>query len=145
MAFSDVYDFQGGKKSWGSYGLPREGTNVPERTAGDVADRDVPTCMLDERLAAVRGRVRIVGWDTCVVVNEQRIVLGRLGRKAITGDADESVEEAMTPGPATIRPSIGADALLERMSIRKLTSYVVTTPDGRLVGLVRRKDLESGS
>jgi CBS domain-containing protein len=145
LGFRRVYDYVAGKKSWGSYGLPREGTNVPERTAGDMAHRDVPTCMLDERLAAVRERVRTARWDTCVVVNEQRIVLGRLGRKKIAGDADESVEEAMTPGPATIRPSMGVDALLERMSIRELTSYVVTTPDGRLVGLVRRKDLESGS
>ena len=140
-----MYDYVAGKKSWGSYGLPREGTNVPERTAGDVAHRDVPTCRLDERLAAVQTRVRAAGWDTCVVVNEQRIVLGRLGRKAITGDGDESVEEAMTAGPATIRPSIGADALLERMRTRELASYVVTTPDGRLVGLVRRNELESGS
>jgi hypothetical protein len=31
--------------------------------------------------------------------------------------------------------------LLERMHARKLTSYVVTTPDGRLVGLIRRDEL----
>jgi len=41
----------------------------------------------------------------------------------------------------TAGPSIGADALLERILERKLTSYVVTTPDGRLVGLVRLDDL----
>ena len=54
-----------------------------------------------------------------------------------------SVEEAMTPGPSTVRPSIGTDALLERMRSRNLTSHLVTTPDGRLVGLVRRDELES--
>jgi CBS domain-containing protein len=48
----------------------------------------------------------------------------------------------MTTGPRTVRPSIGADALLERMVTRELTSFLVTTPDGRLVGLVRRQDLE---
>jgi hypothetical protein len=42
----------------------------------------------------------------------------------------------------TVRPSIGTDALLERMRARNLTSYLVTTPDGRLVGLVRRDELE---
>jgi hypothetical protein len=71
-----VYDYVAGRKSWGSYGLPREGTNVAERTAGDMAHRDVRTCMLDERLAAVRERVRTAGWDTCVVVNEQRLLPG---------------------------------------------------------------------
>jgi len=48
----------------------------------------------------------------------------------------------MTPGPSTVRPSIGAEDLLERMRERNLTSYLVTTPDGRLVGLVRRSELE---
>jgi CBS domain-containing protein len=122
--------------------LPHEGTSLPERTAGDVAHRDVPTCTLDEPLAEVRERARAAGWDTCIVVNDQRVVLGRLGRRAVGSDSDESVEEAMSPGPSTIRPSIGTDALLERMHARKLTSYVVTTPDGRLVGLIRRNELE---
>ena len=76
------------------------------------------------------------------MVNAQRVVLGRLGRKALASDSEESVEEAMSPGPTTVRPSIGTDALLERMRRRNLTSYVVTTPDGRLVGLVRRDELE---
>jgi CBS domain-containing protein len=142
MGFSDVYDFQAGKKSWGSYGLPREGTNVPERTAGDVAHRDVPTCTLEERLAAVRERVRAAGWDTCVVINEQRVVLGRLGRRALAGNDERSIAESMSPGPTTVRPSIGADALLELIRARNLTGYLVTTPDGRLVGLVRRDVIE---
>jgi Mg/Co/Ni transporter MgtE len=122
--------------------LPREGTNVPERAAGDAAHREVPTCTLGEALAQVRERVRSAGWDTCIVVTDQRVVLGRLGRKAVASDSDESVEQAMSPGPSTVRPSIGTDALLDRMRSRNLTSYLVTTPDGRLVGLVRRDELE---
>jgi Mg/Co/Ni transporter MgtE len=102
----------------------------------------VPTCTLGDRLAEVRRRVRKAGWDTCIVVNEQRVVLGRLGRKAIAADTDQSVEEAMSEGPSTVRPSIGADALLERIRARKLTSLLVTTPNGQLVGLALREDLE---
>jgi CBS domain-containing protein len=145
MGFANVYDYVAGKKDWGSYGLSREGTNVPARTAGEVAHRDVPTCALDDDLAQVREGVRAAGWDTCIVVNEQRVVLGRLGRKAIAADTDETVEQAMSPGPSTVRPSIGTDALLERMRARNLNSYLVTTPDGRLVGLVRRGELESSA
>jgi CBS domain-containing protein len=115
---------------------------VPERTAGDVARRNVPTCALDDNLTEVRERVRAAGWDTCIAVNAQRVVLGRLGRKALAADSAETVEQAMTPGPSTVRPSIGTDALLERIRARDLTSFLVTTPDGRLVGLVRRADLE---
>ncbi|MEP6813481.1 MAG: CBS domain-containing protein [Actinomycetota bacterium] len=112
------------------------------RTAGDTARRDVPTCSLDARLPEVRERVCAAGWETCIVVNEERVVLGRLGRKTLASDADVSAEAAMTPGPGTVRPSIGADALLERMRARHLTSFLVTTSDGRLVGLVRRGDIE---
>ena len=142
MGFTSAYDYVAGKKDWGSYGLPHEGTDVPERRAGDIARRDVPTCTLRDDLRDVRERVRASGWDTCIVVNAERIVLGRLGRRAIAADEDDSVEQAMTPGPSTVRPSIGADALLERIRARNLTSFLVTTPDGRLVGLALRSDLE---
>ena len=142
MGFPRVYDYAAGKKDWGSYGLPHEGTNVPEHTAGDIAHREVPTCTLQDDLTEVRQRARAAGWDTCIVVNEERVVLGRIGRKALAADTNESVEAAMTPGPSTVRPSIGVDALLERIESRNLTSFVVTTPDGRLVGLAVRGDLE---
>ena len=47
-----------------------------------------------------------------------------------------------SPFPAPrVRPETAAD-LLERTRERNLTSYLVTTPDGRLVGLVRRSELE---
>jgi CBS domain-containing protein len=142
LGFTRVHDYVAGKKDWGSFGLPREGTNLPARSAGDVAHRDVPTCRLDERLRGVQTRVRDAGWDTCIVVDGDGVVLGRIGRKALASDDDVSVEEAMSPGPSTVRPSIGTEALLERMRARKLTSYVITTSDGRLVGLVRRDELE---
>ena len=115
---------------------------MPPRAAGDVAHRDVPTCHLDERLRDVQQRVRHGGWDTCIVVGEDGVVLGRIGRKALASDEDVSAEEAMSLGPSTVRPSIGTDALLARMRERRLKSYVVTTSDGRLVGLVRRDELE---
>jgi Mg/Co/Ni transporter MgtE len=87
-------------------------------------------------------RVRAGGWDTCFVVNDSNVVLGRLGRRAIGSKGKKTIEEAMTEGPSTVRPSIGASALLERMRSRDLTSFPVTTSDGRLVGLALRADVE---
>jgi CBS domain-containing protein len=142
MGFVEVYDYEAGKGDWGSSGLPREGRIADEPSAGELARHDVPTCALDDDLAAVRARVRESGWDTCIVVNESGVVLGRLGRRALRSDDDVTVEEAMMEGPSTIRPSIGKTALLDRMRRRDLTSYPVTTSDGRLVGLVLRTDLE---
>jgi Mg/Co/Ni transporter MgtE len=81
-------------------------------------------------------------WDTCFVVDDRRVVLGRLGRRAIRGRADVSAEEAMTPGPSTIRPSARLEAMVERMKRQNLTNLPVTTSDGRLVGLLTLRDAE---
>jgi CBS domain-containing protein len=51
----------------------------------------------------------------------------------------------MTEGPSTVRPSVGASALLERMNKHNLRSFPVTTSDGRLVGLVLRTDLDAAT
>jgi len=48
----------------------------------------------------------------------------------------------MTEGPSTVRPSIGGSALLKRMTANRLTSFVVTTADGKLVGVVLREEAE---
>ena len=85
--------------------------------------------------------MRASEWDTCFVVNDENVVLGRLGRRAIRSEAD-SVEEAMTEGPSTVRPSIGLRAIVERMRKHDLKSFPVTTSDGRLVGLVLREEAE---
>jgi hypothetical protein len=63
-------------------------------------------------------------------VTEERIVLGRLGKRALAGDDEGTVESAMSEGPSTVRPSIGIDALIERMDERKLTTFPITTSDG---------------
>jgi len=142
MGFEQVYDYEAGKRDWGSFGLPREGKIVEEPSAGELARHDVPTCRLDDDLNDVCERVRATGWDTCFVVNDSNVVLGRLGRRAIGSGGKKTIEEAMTEGPSTVRPSIGASALLERMRSRDLTSFPVTTSDGRLVGLALRADVE---
>jgi CBS domain-containing protein len=111
---------------------------VSERTAADAADTDVPTCSLHDDLETIRARARANGWDQCVIVNEEGIVLGRLGGKALGASDSLTVEEAMSEGPATVRPNVGVTELDERLERRGLRSILVTTSEGRLVGVVRR-------
>ena len=141
IGFRRVFDYVAGKADWGSFGLPLEGTKGPR--AGGCLRTDVPTCRLEERLQEVRRRVGAAGWDTCIVVNAAGIVLGRLGRRALASEADVAVEEAMTPGPSTVRPSITLAAIVERLRTQKLTSALVTRSDGTLVGVLRRPDAEA--
>ncbi len=142
LGFEQVYDYVAGKADWGSAGLPLEGRSASNSRVGAHVRTDVPTCRLNERLRHVQQRVSESGWDICFVVNEQRVVLGRLGRTALRSEADASVEEAMTSGPGTIRPSARLEAMVERMDKQGLTSLPVTTSDGRLVGVLLREDAE---
>ena len=52
------------------------------------------------------------------------------------------VELAMESGPTTIRPNRSFGDIREYMRRHGATSVVVTTPDGRLIGVVERKDIE---
>ncbi|MCP9488146.1 MAG: CBS domain-containing protein, partial [Gaiellaceae bacterium MAG52_C11] len=140
IGFEQVYDYVAGKADWGSAGLRLEGQDGSETRAGAHVRTDVPTCSPNARLRDVCETLDDSGWDTCFVVDDRRVVLGRLGRRAIHARADVSAEEAMTLGPSTIRPSARLRATVERMERQKLTNLPVTTSDGRLVGLLLRDD-----
>ena len=142
LAFTRVYDYVAGKADWGSFNLRVEGRAGSETRAGAHVRPDVPTCLLDERLRDVCERVEAAGWDTCFVVDEADIVIGRLGRGVPRGNREVMIAEAMTPGPSTVRPSARLDAMVERMREQNLTNVAVTTSDGRLVGLLVREDAE---
>ena len=122
-------------------GLPTEGTNAELPRLVDVVQRDVPTCSLGERLGDVRSRVIAAGWDACVVISEQRVVLGLLRAKELQADPDLRVEQAMRPGPSTYRPLVSVAEMRRIMTDRGLESSPVTTSDGKLVGLVRKQDV----
>ena len=126
------------RPDWGTAGLPCVGTVASEPSAAGAADPDVPTCSLADDLRLVRERVRASGWDQCIVVNDERIVLGRLGRKALVADDERTVEEAMSAGPSTVRPSVRLAELQQRLVRQGLGSAFVTTNEGRLIGVIRR-------
>lgn len=135
-----MYDYVTGKLDWLAAGLPSEGTNAERPRAGDVARSDVPTCQMDERLGDVRERVRAAGWEACVVVSEERVVLGLLRSKELEANPELRIEEAMRPGPSTFRPFVSVDEMATFMIEHDLESAPITTSDGRLVGLLKRED-----
>jgi CBS domain-containing protein len=144
IGFARVFDYVAGKADWGSAGLPLEGDDPSTHRAGAHARTDVPTCGPGERLPDVRARVEEAGWQVCYVVDEHSVLLGRLGRRALDRDDDVTAEEAMTPGPSTIRPSARLAPLLERLHARNLHGLPITTSDGRLVGYLARDELDTG-
>jgi CBS domain-containing protein len=139
-----VYDYHAGKRDWMGAGLPTEGTNTQRPRLADVVRRDVPTCSLDERLGDVRARAAAAGWDACVVLSEDRVVLGLLRAAELQADPGLLVEQAMRPGPSTYRPFVSVADMRRTMTDRNLESSPVTTSDGKLVGLVRKQDVGAG-
>jgi CBS domain-containing protein len=49
------------------------------------------------------------------------------------------VEQAMEPAPITFRPYVRRDEIISYMEKKKMESALVTTPDGKLLGLVRHE------
>ncbi len=119
--------------------LPVEGDTGLETRAGAAADRDAPTCGLDDRVDGLMERVRASSGDVCVVV-EDGLVMGVLEGDALA-DGSRTAAEAMSPGPSTFRPSISKDELAAYLDDHDLSHTLLTTLDGRLVGTVRRADL----
>lgn len=141
IGFTQVYDYVAGKADWFANGLPSEGTAANDPRADSVARRDVPTCLLTATVEAARKRLEGTGWRVCVVVNEERVVLGLLGQDALAADAEIPVEAVMESGPSTWRLNGALTDIHMYMQRHQVSDVVITTSDGRLYGVVRRQDL----
>jgi CBS-domain-containing membrane protein len=54
-----------------------------------------------------------------------------------------TAEAVMEPGPTTVRADTIAADLAQRLADRDLRTAIVSTPEGRLIGVVLRTDLEA--
>jgi hypothetical protein len=142
LGFEEVYDYMAGKEDWVGAGWPSEGKAAGVTRVGSLADADVPTCALDEKVGEVRGRLGPDD-DLCLVVNDRRVVLGLVGLEDLDVDDDRPVGDVMQEGPTTIRPNVPAAVLAEHLEHGSSSSVLITTPEGELVGLLRARDLES--
>jgi CBS domain-containing protein len=129
-----TYDYTLGKADWLAAGQPTVRREPAAPRALDALDIDVLTCGPDDVIGSVASRADA---DICVVVNEHRIVLGRLGPKELASPPDVIAEGVMQPGPATVRANEPLDELLTRMAEHNVRVMIVTTPEARLLGVVR--------
>ena len=141
LDFRQVYRYQPGKDDWLAAGLAMEGEAAGTRRAADVARTDVPICGLKDRVAAVMQEAREGGWPLAVVVNEQRVVLGRLRPRDLEADPDAIAETVMIDGPRTIRGTGAASDMGRWLDERGVEGVLATTADGELIGYVRRYDV----
>ena len=142
LGFTQVFEYVAGKADWLASGLPIEGKMANYCRAGSVARADVPTCRLTDRVADALKQVQASDHCVCVVTNDEGVVLGRLGERALLTDPEGLVEQVMESGPTTTRPDDPLEAITERLRGRGVDSILVTTPDGRLVGILYLEDAE---
>ncbi len=132
-----------GKEDWLARGLPTEGSEADVPRVWKLARQDVVTCALDDTVGEVRERILASPYGFGFVVSGSGCVLGRMRKSALDCDPSLTAEQVMEPGPSTVRADMSPDELRERLDKRDLRSAVVTTPDGKLIGIVLREDLDA--
>jgi len=140
LGFTDVHDYADSKTAWVGCGLPVEGDVRDDDRAGARARRP-PTCGPGATIGDVADALAADGVDVVLVVDEGDVVLGALHPNAASMPAGTPVLAAADPGPPTVRPSITRAELATSMDDDQQRHVVVSTSDGRLVGVVRRDDL----
>jgi Mg/Co/Ni transporter MgtE len=145
LGFEHVYDYMPGKVDWLARGLPREGGKATEPRAVDFARQDVVTCGLRDRVGEVRQRVEASPYGFAFVLSRDGVLLGRLRKAALEGDPEATADGVMEPGPSTVRADVAPAGLRDQLERGDLSTAVITDPDGRLLGVVRRDDLPVAS
>lgn len=142
LGFETVYRYAPGKGDWLAAGLPTEGTGSGKLRAHHAVTRAVPTCSLDAPVSEAAEVAQSSGQAVCLVVDADRVVLGRLRGDALRADSDERVERVMEEGPTTTRADDDLPSLVARMRKRNVGQMIVTNADGQLIGVLFRSDGE---
>lgn len=145
LGFEHVYDYMPGKVDWLARGLPVDGDKAAEPRAIDVARRDVVTCELHTTVGGVRDQVSRSPYGFALVLGPDAVLLGRLHNAALQEHPDARAEDVMQPGPSTTRPDSPPHKLLTKLEQANLRTALLTDPDGRLLGVVRRGDLQAAA
>jgi rhodanese-related sulfurtransferase len=138
----EAYDYAASKVDWLAHGLPIEGGTTADVTALTLLRRDVATCAIDDAPADVSARIERSPYGFALALSADRVVLGRVRRSRLAEARGEArVEEVMDFGPSTIRPHTAVADLAARVGASDVQTLIVTDPEGRLLGVVRRSEI----
>jgi hypothetical protein len=112
-------------------------------TVGEVARDDAVTCGLKDRAGEIRAQIEASPYPFALVLGDRRVLLGRVAKSHLECDAEELVEARMDPGPSTVRPHKTARGTAEDLAKRELRWAIVTSPEGELIGVAGRAELEA--
>jgi Mg/Co/Ni transporter MgtE len=132
-----------GKVDWLAHSLPVEGERAVAPTAGRVARDDYVRCGPDDTAGDVLADVERSNYPFALVAAGNGMLLGRArGSDLRSAPPDAPVSQIMELAPATNRPHRAARDVAKRLADRDLRWTIITTPEGRLLGVASREDLE---
>jgi Mg/Co/Ni transporter MgtE len=91
----------------------------------------------------VAKRIADSAYGFALVMSGGGVLLGRLRASSLDAPPETPAEQLMEGGPSTVRPDLPADELARRLRERDLKTAILTTPEGHLIGVVLRADLEN--
>jgi Mg/Co/Ni transporter MgtE len=131
-----------GKSDWLARGLRTEGEKADQPRVHAIARDDAVTCSLDTPAGELRDQIDASPYGFALVLAADRTLLGRLRRSTLErADSQATAERLMDPGPSTVRADLTVEDLRARLDERDLKTALVTTPEGKLIGVVSRHAL----
>jgi hypothetical protein len=107
-------------------------------TAGQLARADVVTRSLSDAIGEIGPRIAASPYGFALVVSSTGVLLGRLRSTGLGVAPETRVEEA----PSTLRPDLPANEVAKQLRESNLQTAILATPEGNLIGVARRADLE---
>ena len=139
--FTNVREYAKSLADWSAFGLPLEGDDAQIATAGDLARMDFEKCAPSDPPAEVAERI---GDQLCLIVDEDGVLLGRVSAEHLRGAT--TLREVIDTGPSTFRPDVPLSEMLDWFKRRpKIDAFIITTPDGRPLGVLHRSDTEAAA
>jgi CBS domain-containing protein len=128
---------------WLARGLRTEGEAAGRTRAHHFASAEVVIARVEERAEDIARRIGASSFPFALVASGDGTVLGRLPQSLAGASSGKRADEVMQPGASTTRGDTEATTVLDRLKRDDLSYAIVTTPEGRLIGVVRRSDIEA--
>jgi CBS domain-containing protein len=142
LGFTDVYDYVPGKVDWLAHNLPVEGDRTYAPIAGRAMRGDAATCRASDPITAVRESIEGSPYPFALITSDDGTLLGRAPSSALDPASERPVWDVAEPGPKTFRPHARAENVAGFLVDNGYRWAIITTPEGRVLGVASREDLE---
>lgn len=103
---------------------------------------DAVLCRPTDRPSEVCERIERSAYPFALVISQDRTLLGRAPASALDPGSERPVWDVAEPGPKTFRPHASAEEVAGFLADKGFRWAIITTPEGRLLGVASREDLE---